>query len=452
MKAFLLAGTHSGVGKTTISMGLMKIFSRCYDVAPFKVGPDYIDPSFHTWVTGNPSYNLDYFLMGKEGVEYSFYKHQRACNIIEGVMGLYDGLGHDLDNASSAHIARLLDLPVVLIVDASGKSTSIAAQILGYQNLDSRVKIRGIIINRVASEKSYLQCKEAIARYNKIPCLGYVLKEETLQISSRHLGLLQVEEVEDLERKIDQLASMLEKTIDVSLLEKIMEQEEKSFEKIHPLQKYQGQWQGKKIGIAKDQAFRFYYQDNLESLLLFGMDIYYFSPLHDKEIPVGMDILYFGGGYPENFVEELSKNETMLESIRNFSGNVYAECGGFMYLGKELISLDGTRHPLCQLFGVSTKMGKRLNIKRFGYVSIYDGEEEIAKAHEFHYSDIVELEEDTRELEARKIDGRTWKCVFVKNNTQFAGYPHVHFFQAEKYLERIFGGGKNELHQDTTGD
>lgn len=442
MKAFLLAGTHSGVGKTTISMGLMKIFSRRYDVAPFKVGPDYIDPSFHTWVTGNSSYNLDYFLMGKEGIEYSFHNHQRACNIIEGVMGLYDGLGHDFDNASSAHIARLLDLPVILIVDASGKSTSIAAQILGYQQLDSRVQIRGIIVNRVTSEKFYLHCKEAIERYNKIPCLGYVLKDEKLQISSRHLGLLQVDEVEDLGKKIERLANMLEKTIDLSLLENIMEQEDKDLEQEHPLEKYMGQYQGQKIGIAKDQAFRFYYQDNLEVLELFGMDLYYFSPLHDKEIPKGMDILYFGGGYPENFVEELSKNKTMLESIRNFSGKIYAECGGFMYLGKELISLDGTRHLLCQLFGVSTEMKESLNIKRFGYVSLYDGEEEIARAHEFHYSDIVDLVEDNRSLEARKTDGRSWKCVFIKNNTQFAGYPHVHFFQAGKYLERIFGGDK----------
>src|SRR3712207_233575 len=184
----------------SISMALMSAFDN---VSPFKVGPDYIDPGFHEFITGNPSYNLDMFMMGEEGVRYSFYKHHKNISIIEGVMGLYDGMDNSLDNYSSAHLARFLGVPVILVVDSIGKSTSIAAQILGYKMLDSRVNIAGVIINKVSSVKTYAIFKEAIEKYTGIKCLGFIEKNDTLSISSRHLGLLQAREIDNLREKLD---------------------------------------------------------------------------------------------------------------------------------------------------------------------------------------------------------------------------------------------------------
>ena len=179
MKAFMLAGVSSGIGKTTISMALMSAFNN---VSPFKVGPDYIDPGFHEFITGNKSYNLDIFMMGEQGVKYSFYNHHKNISIVEGVMGLYDGMDNSLDNNSSAHIARFLGIPVILVLDGVGKSTSIAAQVLGYKMLDPRVNIAGVIINKVSSAKTYAIFKEAIEKYTSVKCLGFVEKNDKLNI------------------------------------------------------------------------------------------------------------------------------------------------------------------------------------------------------------------------------------------------------------------------------
>ncbi|EHI77292.1 CobQ/CobB/MinD/ParA nucleotide binding domain protein [Fusobacterium sp. oral taxon 370 str. F0437] len=222
MKAFMLAGVSSGIGKTTISMALMSAFAN---VSPFKVGPDYIDPGFHEFITGNKSYNLDLYMMGEQGVRYSFYKHHKEISIVEGVMGLYDGIDNSLDNNSSAHIARFLGIPVILVVDGIGKSTSIAAQILGYKMLDPRVNIAGVIINKVSSEKTYTIFKEAIEKYTSVKCLGFIEKNENLNISSRHLGLLQANEVEDLRDKLLILKNLVLKNIDLEAIEKIASEE-----------------------------------------------------------------------------------------------------------------------------------------------------------------------------------------------------------------------------------
>lgn len=200
MKGFIIAGVSSGIGKTTLSMGLMSLFEN---VSPFKVGPDYIDPGFHQFVTGNKSYNLDLFMMGEEGVRYSFAQHHKNISIVEGVMGLYDGIDHSLDNNSTAHLSRVLGLPVILVVDGKGKGSSIAAQVLGYKLFDSRVNIAGVIINRVG-EAMYNYYKEAIEKFTGIECIGYLPEDKTLEVGSRHLGLLQAGEIEDLrEKKID---------------------------------------------------------------------------------------------------------------------------------------------------------------------------------------------------------------------------------------------------------
>lgn len=440
MRGFLLAGVSSGIGKTTVSMGLMSLFEN---VSPFKVGPDYIDPGFHEFVTGNKSYNLDLFLMGEEGVKYSFYKHSKDISIVEGVMGLYDGIDHSLDNNSSAHISRVLNLPVILVVDGGGKSTSIAAQVLGYAMLDKRVNIAGVIINRT-SEAMYNHYKEAIEKYTNIQCVGYVPKDDGLTISSRHLGLMQASEMKNLKEKINSLCETLKTTIDIEKLEKIANLGQFSEECKEPFEGFEhlkDRYQGMKIGIAKDEAFSFYYNDNLELLEYMGMSIVPFSPIRDKSFPEDADILYFGGGYPELYAKEIGENRELISKIRNFyenGGILFGECGGFMYLSSN-IEKNGKIHTMCDIIKVGTEMTNRLAISRFGYIDLIDKKsgEIVGKAHEFHYSKLGEIVDDTRAYIAKKPNkNRSWDCIFAQKNLR-AGYPHIHFFKSYKFLEEI---------------
>jgi len=444
MKAFMLAGVSSGIGKTTISMALMSAFNN---VSPFKVGPDYIDPGFHEFITGNKSYNLDIFMMGEQGVKYSFYKHHKNISIIEGVMGLYDGMDNSLNNNSSAHLARFLGIPVILVLDGVGKSTSIAAQVLGYKMLDPRVNIAGVIINKVSSAKTYAIFKEAIENYTGVKCLGYVEKNDKLNISSRHLGLLQANEVEDLREKLYILRNHVLENIDLKEIEKIATEQTRIFNENRDeievplyLSYLKDKYLGKTIAIAQDNAFSFYYNDNIEFLEYMGFKARYFSPIKDSKVPE-CDAIYFGGGYPENFAEELSSNKEMIESIReNYEQgkNILAECGGFMYLSNGIEQTDGKIFNMCGLVPCVVNMTNRLDISRFGYISINDKNGiEFAKGHEFHYSKLKAVLEDTRKFKAVKKDGRSWDCIFNEKKL-YAGYPHLHFFGSYKFIEEVF--------------
>ena len=432
MKGFLIAGTKSGIGKTTVSMGLMSCFS---DVSPFKVGPDYIDGKFHEYVTGNKSYNLDFFLMGEDGVRESFLEHHKNFSIAEGVMGLYDGIDNSLDNGSSAHISRILNLPVILIVDGTGRSTSIAAEITGYQNFDRRVNIIGVIINRVSSEKTYEILKDAVEKYCKIKCFGYIPKMENISLSSRHLGLVEAYEVYDLKEKIEVLKNEFQKTIDLKAIYETAE--------INPccelkniFSDFKDRYKNIKIGIAKDSAFSFYYNDNMEFLENLGAEIKYFSPLRDEKIPDDVDMLYFGGGYPENYAYELENNISMINSIRDFynkNGVIYGECGGFIYLSKKLITLDGREHNFVNLTENIIEMRNRLDIGRFGYINIKYRENFFGKGHEFHYSKIKEEGKEKKEFKIEKPNGRKWECGYSSKNL-LCGYPHIHFFKSSDII------------------
>ncbi|WP_405352570.1 cobyrinate a,c-diamide synthase [Fusobacterium vincentii] len=444
MKAFMLAGVSSGIGKTTISMALMSAFNN---VSPFKVGPDYIDPGFHEFITGNKSYNLDIFMMGEQGVKYSFYKHHKNISIVEGVMGLYDGIDNSLDNNSSAHIARFLGIPVILVLDGIGKSTSIAAQVLGYKMLDPRVNIAGVIINKVSSAKTYAILKEAIENYTGVKCLGFIGKNDKLNISSRHLGLLQANEVEDLREKLSILRNLVLENIDLKEIEKIASVQTRIFNEnkteIEPplyISYLKDRYAGKIIAIAQDRAFSFYYNDNIEFLEYMGFKVRYFSPIKDSKVPE-CDIIYLGGGYPENFAEELSNNKEMINSIKeNYEQekNILAECGGFMYLSNGIEQTDGKIFKMCGLVPCVVNMTNKLDISRFGYITINNKDDiEVAKGHEFHYSKLKAVLEDTRKFKALKKDGRTWECIFNEKNL-YAGYPHIHFFGSYKFIEEVF--------------
>ena len=432
MKGFLIAGTKSGIGKTTVSMGLMSCFS---DVSPFKIGPDYIDGKFHEYVTGNKSYNLDFFLMGEDGARESFLKHHKNFSIAEGVMGLYDGIDNSLDNGSSAHISRILNLPVILIVDGTGRSTSIAAEIMGYQNFDKRVNIIGVIINKISSEKTYEILKEAVEKYCKIKCFGYIPKLENISLSSRHLGLVEAYEVQDLKEKIEVLKKEFQKTIDIKAIYETVEIN-LSYKLKNIFSDFKDRYKNIKIGIAKDNAFSFYYNDNIEFLENLGAEIKYFSPLKGEKIPDDVDMLYFGGGYPENYAVELENNISMINSIRDFynkNGVIYGECGGFIYLSKKLIILDGKEYNFVNLTENIIEMKNRLDIGRFGYINIRYRENLCGKGHEFHYSKIKEEGKEKKEFKIEKPNGRKWECGYSSKNL-LCGYPHIHFFKSSDII------------------
>lgn len=468
MKGFIIAGSRSGIGKTTISIGIMRgISKKELGVSPFKIGPDYIDGKFHEYATKNKSYNLDYFLMGEEGIKYSFFSHHKNISIVEGVMGLYDGRDNSFDNGSTAHISRILNLPIILIVEGKGRSTTIAGEIIGYKMLDPRINIAGVIINKVSSVKTYNILKEAIEKFAKVDCLGYVPEINETSLSSRHLGLVEAPEVENLDEKLDILSEKISETVDMEKIEEILnknncdiKKEMKFYNKIN-IEKYKNI----KIGIAKDEAFSFYYNDNIEFLEKLGIKIKYFSPINDEKIPEDVDMLYFGGGYPENYGAELSNNKKMIESIRNFynrNGIIYGECGGFIYLSNSLKTLENKIYEFVGLSGCSIKMRDKLNIKRFGYVDLeYKNESEnkllIGRGHEFHYSEIISegeniFKEDVKKsYEVKKSDGRSWECGYSYKNL-LCGYPHLHFFTSEDIIFNLLDKNvfnKGELEKDS---
>jgi cobyrinic acid a,c-diamide synthase len=441
MKRLLIAGTNSGVGKTTISTAIMAALEN---VTPFKVGPDYIDPRFHEFVTDNPSYNLDVFMSGEEAVKKIFIdgSSKGDISIIEGVMGLYDGKNHDLDNGSSAHMARLLKTPVILVVDAKGASTSVAAKVLGYKLLDERVNIAGVIINNVSSEKLYDLLKEGIERYTGIKCLGYFPSNSDVELGSRHLGLRQADEIEDLKKKLQILKEMAQKYLD---LEGILEvaTTEGIIESSYDLNEIKGIFNGLKVAIAKDTAFSFYYRSNIEMMKLAGMKLVEFSPLNDEAVPEGSGFIYLGGGYPENFGELLEKNKKTKNSIKNAFEKgipIYGECGGFMYLGKGIKQLDGTYHKMCGLIDVDVEMKNRLNIGRFGYIHFETEEGLKVRAHEFHYSDILSSGDEKCSFNIHKENGKKWQCGYVRKNL-LAGYPHIHFWGNLEFFKKLFERG-----------
>ncbi|MDY2801050.1 MAG: cobyrinate a,c-diamide synthase, partial [Fusobacterium mortiferum] len=272
--------------------------------------------------------------------------------------------------------------------------------------------------------------------------IGYLPKDESLSVSSRHLGLLQAEEIDDLREKSKHLKGILQKTIDVERLLEIAELREREYRK-NPFEELKDKYKGLKVGVAKDKAFSFYYNDNLELMEDLGMELIPFSPMSDKEIPE-VDLLYFGGGYPENYAKELSSNIEMIESIREYhqkGGKIYGECGGFMYLTSRIKLLDGKYFPMCDIIKCSVEMRDRLDISRFGYISLYDKEKTLGRGHEFHYSKISDIKDDSREYRAIKPNGKEWACVFKEKNCR-AGYPHIHFFKSLDYLYEIIKGNR----------
>ncbi len=441
----VIAGTHSGAGKTTITTGILRaLYNRGLCVQPFKCGPDYIDPAFHSFVAGRTCRNLDVFMLGEDTLKDLFHKQSQMADIcvIEGVMGLYDGLGSTLDNGSSAHISKLLNAPVILVIDGKGMSSSAAALVMGYQQYDKDVNIAGVIINNMHGEKHYELLKEVIERDTGIPCVGYLNKNSSISLESRHLGLIPAVEVEELDKKLDELAAMVEETIDIDRLLKLIKFsnydtiDDRSMVK-DAIKDSLDEPYTLKIAVAKDKAFNFYYEDGLDTLRELGTEIVFFSPIEDNNLPDDINGLYIGGGFPEIFAKQLQDNVNMRNSIKlaiESSLPTYAECGGLMYLSKSIETLNGDKYDMCGVFDFDTHMTKRL--QRFGYVNanVKEGafidEALTIKAHEFHRSKVTGDENSQCSYEvsrARKgSEHLKWNCGYVYKQC-LAGYAHVHF-------------------------
>lgn len=439
MKKILIAGTSSGVGKTTISLGIMQALTkRNLKVQPYKVGPDYIDPSYHTFITGRYSRNLDSYMLEDEKIKYIVNESSKDADIsvIEGVMGLYDGYGIDLDDCTSSYTSKLLKAPVILVINAKAMATSAAATVLGYKMLDPNVNIAGVIANNVRTKFHYNLIKESIEKYTGIEVLGYFPPNEEFSLESRHLGLVPSVEMDSLKAKFNNLADEIEKYIDVDRIIEISETEE--FQSSFNLDDFieKNKVTNKTIAVAYDKAFNFYYRENIELFEKLGMNIKYFSPISDKNLPK-CDYVYIGGGFPEVFAKELDENKEIKFSIMDAHINkipIYAECGGLMYLGEKLEDQNKDTYNMVGIFKGYSKMTPSL--KRFGYClgeakkdTILSKKGEIIKGHEFHHSVFESEEECAYHMKKLKDDKVVdeWEGGYSKDNT-LATYLHTHFY------------------------
>ncbi|MCB2357913.1 cobyrinate a,c-diamide synthase [Clostridium estertheticum] len=440
MKSIVIASNASGGGKTTVTLGIMKALkNRGFKVQGYKVGPDYIDSAFHSKITGQDSRNLDLYLMGEDGVKASFSRGHGDLGVVEGVMGLYDGKGIDT-SYSTYHVSKVLDLPIILVLSPKAQVATFCAEINGIVNFKD-ANICGIILNNI-TESYYNLLKSAIDKNCKIKVLGYLPKDEKLSLKSRHLGLIQSSEIEDLEEKIEVCAKLLEKHLDMNLLLEQFNESKEYVDDFHVENK------GKRIAVAYDKAFSFYYKENLELLEELG-EVIYFSPLIDNELPSNIDFLYLGGGYPEVFKRELSENTSMLYSIKKaLDGGLpcYAECGGLMYLtlGEKNLGEEQITHKTVGFFDGYYSLTTRL--QNFGYAKIkVEVENTILpknmsiNCHEFHKSFVDLQEEKIFKLSKDVYDGskKNWLCGYIKKNT-IAVYGHVHFFGNLLWFRKIF--------------
>ena len=433
----VIAGATSGVGKTSITSAIIYGIKKCgYSVQPFKVGPDYIDPSYLSAISGNNTKNLDVWLMGESELVHSFTKNSASdISAIEGVMGYYDGFGGRTNYASTHHVASLLKSPTILILDASKAARSIAATALGFAKFHRNSRIVGIVLNKIGSKKHENMCKQALANL-KIPILGSVLKNSEI-LESRHLGLVPVREQRSLQNKISKISREISDSLDIDRIIQICKN-------VPSLPKAQLQKIKKPIttvAVALDSSFNFYYHDNLEALRREGARLKFFSPVADKKIP-GCDLIYIGGGFPEVLGQSLEQNATMRNLIKKHAEEempIYAECGGLMYLTKS-IDFGKKKYKMVGLFDAETKMTKKMTLNytegRITSNCLISTPRKF-RAHEFHYSKIRNLPRDAKLVYDLKIgEGISGgKDALFEYNT-LASYCHL-YFDSAKYATKL---------------
>ena len=443
--AFCLAAISSGSGKTTLALGLMRALARRgLHVQPFKCGPDYIDPEFHRIAAGRDSINLDLWMMGAAGVVSSFNRRlaNGSCAIVEGVMGLFDGISPSSIEGSTAKVATTLDIPVVLVLDASGMAGTIAAVVSGCVKFHPQLKIAGVIANFVGSANHRQLLSDALKANGLPPLLGSLPGNQDWKLPERHLGLVPEKEILNAASWYDSLAAGVELNVD---LDALLEATRMPLpERIADKAKIPSQV---KLAVAMDDAFHFYYRDNLDALQNVGVELVHFSPLKDKAIPLGVNGVYIGGGYPEVFASELSANISMRDSMRSFAASgrpIYAECGGLMYLCRSLQDMQGVAHDMCGVFACDVEMGHKLH--RLGYRESRTLKESLLgpigteyRGHEFHWSKISESSSpilDAAEAKGLRANAR-WEPSALSCGNVYASYVHAHFACNEAVLGSI---------------
>lgn len=433
MKGLLIAGTHSSVGKTTVATGLMAALrQRGHKIQPFKVGPDYIDPSYHEAAAGLPSRNLDSWLL-KPAVMVELF--QRAMTgkdlaIAEGVMGLYDGFRGDGEKGSTAQVAKLLGLPVILVVDASAAARSVGASVLGFKEFDREVNLAGVILNGIAGQKHLEFVKPSLAKA-AVPLLGYLRRNCEIALPERHLGLIPTAEGTIRKDFYRCLAEQVQQTFDIERILALaapISAPSAHASLIFPDEPLRSRVA---IGVAMDKAFNFYYPDSLDLLRAWGGEIVPFTPLADRELPPSVSGVYIGGGFPELYARELSENSAMHSSLRLAAHRgvpVYAECGGLMYLGESMEDAEGKSYPMAGALRCrSTVKGTRLTMGYRRVEALDDGPlmkgGESVRGHEFHLSTLTER---TQIPAAYRVPAQNGRLEGFRINNLLASYIHLH--------------------------
>jgi len=456
----MIAGTNSGVGKTTVTLGIMSALVRKgIRVQGFKTGPDYIDPSHHKFVTGNASRNLDTWMMSDSVCRELFERSaiNADISVIEGVMGLYDG-SIDSTHGTSAHLASVLKTPVILVISAKGIAQSAGAVVMGYKEFGKDVNLSAVIVNNVASHSHYDCIKRSIEETCPVPVLGYLTKDQEITIPERHLGLVPSEENIGHSNLYEKVGKMVQETIDIDGLFKAARSASAFPDYDKFIFRDRNGTLHANLAIAKDNAFCFYYQDDIELFEALGAKIKYFSPLHDKCIPDDVDGIFIGGGFPELNAGKLMENETMRESILDAHNNgtiIYGECGGMMYLLEKLIDCDGRSFKMCGvLCGTSGMENKRQGL---GYIIAEATSDNIIckrgntfRAHEFHWSKLLDVPDDTVfAYKTRKSNGKQSKTDGICRKNVLASYTHVHFSSnpelAKNILSTMVKTSRNKL-------
>lgn len=432
-KRIMIAAIKSGSGKTMITCALLQILKNMGQQAvSYKCGPDYIDPLFHEKVLGIPSKNLDTFFTNVEETKELLLKNRREEDfaILEGVMGLYDGLGGIREEGSSYHLAKITETPIILVVDAKGMGRSIISLIAGFLAYDKDHLIRGIILNRMS--KSYYEIMKALIEEElNISVLGYFPEHKELCIESRYLGLIMPDELGNIKKQLINAAEELHKTVSVESIMQIAE-EARNLEWNSTIYNSNMIISEKAvIAVARDEAFSFYYEDNLLMLQEYGAKIVCFSPLHDKELPDGCNGILIGGGYPELYAEELSKNSRMLTVLKQAMEKgmpTVAECGGFMYLHSTIVDKEKKSYAMVGIIPeLCYDTGK---LVRFGYIELEEKQSnflpngEGIRGHEFHYFDSMNNGGDC--LATKPTTGKKYPCVMAGENYWY-GFPHLYY-------------------------
>ena len=427
MKGFVVGGTHSGVGKTSVTVGLLAALSRRgLAVQPFKVGPDFIDPSHHTLAAGRRSRNLDGWMLSREANVEIYARSASSADVcvVEGVMGLFDGRDGRTEDGSAAQMAKWLGLPVVLVVDASALARSAGAVVKGYSEFDPDLRVAGVVFNRIGGDIHLQMLRDAVASAGSVDVLGGIGNDDAARLPERHLGLV----MPDADRTaswITRMADLVEASLD---LDRLLEIAAETTAATSPVAFPQPRV---RIGVPRDEAFCFYYEDNLDLLRSAGAEIVEFSALRDR-LPEDLDGLYIGGGYPELLAAELSANEGLLAGIRAFvsSGRpVYGECGGLMYLGRGIEDAEGVRHPLVGALDLWTKLTNKLTLS-YVEVEMYDAgvfpSGSKARGHLFHYSDMTNDVAEDRTYRVVPSYGDPFEEGF-RTKSVLASYVHLHF-------------------------